>query len=174
MTIDRSLFVGSSSNRAIIAFILALATILGAWGFQLIGGYIPCELCLGQRIPYYVGLPILAVVIGAWKITPAPLRIVATLCVMAIFIWGAYLGAYHAGVEWKFWPGPTACTGAGGGSFSDLSDLNTARVVPCDEVQWRFLGLSFAGYNAVISLVVAGLLSWSALGQYQRWRAKSE
>jgi disulfide bond formation protein DsbB len=165
--------LGQSSGRAIVAFCIGLLTILGAYGFQYIGGYVPCELCLGQRVPYYVGLPILAIVIAAWRIVPRPVRIVGCLLVMAIFLWGCYLGAYHAGVEWKFWPGPTSCTGAGGGiSFSDLNDINATRVVPCDEVQWRFAGLSFAGYNALISLLIAALLAWSALGQLRRGAAE--
>jgi len=172
MSLQGSGFSGRNSNRANAAFTIGLFTILAALCFQYIGGYIPCELCLGQRVPYYVGLPILALVIGSWKLVPVPLRIAATLVVMAIFLWGAYLGAYHAGVEWGLWPGPTSCTGAGAGvSFGDLNNINATRVVPCDQVQWRFLGISFAGYNALISLLISALLAWSALGQFRRWRA---
>src|SRR5262249_49987678 len=70
----------------------------------------------------------------------------------------AGLGAYHAGVEWGWWQGPTDCSGAPNfGSGSLLDRLNNVRVVRCDEVQWRFLGLSLAGYNALISLVVAAI-----------------
>ncbi len=75
----------------------------------------------------------------------------------------AAYGAYHAGVEWKFWPGPSSCTGApslslGGGSL--LDQLDKVKVVPCDVVQWRFLGISLAGYNALISLSMAALAAW--------------
>jgi disulfide bond formation protein DsbB len=70
------------------------------------------------------------------------------------------MGSYHAGVEWGFWPGPTACTGAGIGalSFDALSDLNAAHVVPCDVVQFRFLGISLAGYNALVMIASVLLL----------------
>ena len=67
----------------------------------------------------------------------------------------AGLGTYHAGVEWGFWQGPTDCTGPVGnlGSAGDLLErLDTVKVIRCDEVQWRFLGLSLAGYNVLISL----------------------
>jgi disulfide bond formation protein DsbB len=145
-----------------LAFLLGLAAILGAWGSELFGGLVPCELCLEQRLAYYWGLPVLALVLLLWHRLPRAVRLGGLVVAAAIFAWGTYLGAYHAGVEWGFWPGPTACTGAGGElSFSDLSNLNAApRVVPCDQVQFRFLGLSLAGYNALVSaaIVVALLL----------------
>ncbi|HTN60877.1 MAG TPA: disulfide bond formation protein B, partial [Devosia sp.] len=82
----------------------------------------------------------------------------------------AYMGIYHAGVEWGFWPGPTACTGGGIGeiSFDALSDLNAAHVVPCDVVQFRFLGISLAGYNALVMLASAALLLVSITAQTMR------
>ena len=75
----------------------------------------------------------------------------------------AWLGAYHAVVEWKFWQGPTDCTGPVGnfGSAGSLLDrLDTVKVVRCDEVQWRFLGLSLAGYNVLLSLLMAAIAGW--------------
>ena len=74
-----------------------------------------------------------------------------------------WLGAYHAGVEWKFWQGPTDCTGpvVNLGSAGDLLErLDTVKVIRCDEVQWRFLGLSLAGYNVLISLLMAAIAAW--------------
>lgn len=146
-----------------LAFLLGLAAILGAWGSELFGGLVPCELCLEQRLAYYWGLPVLALVLILWHRLPRAVLLAGLLVAAAIFAWGTYMGAYHAGVEWGFWPGPTACTGTGGEqSFSDLANLNAApRVVPCDQVQFRFLGISLAGYNALVSaaLVVALLVS---------------
>ena len=75
----------------------------------------------------------------------------------------AWLGAYHAGVEWGFWQGPTDCTGPVGnlGSAGSLLErLDTVKVIRCDEVQWRFLGLSLAGYNVLISLLMAAIAAW--------------
>jgi disulfide bond formation protein DsbB len=166
-------FTGENSNRANTAFTIGVLTILAALCFEYIGGYKPCELCLGQRIPYYVGLPLLAILLIQWKRLPViAIRIPATLLIAAIFIWGTYLGAFHAGVEWGFWPGPTACTSTvtSGLDFNSLNNLNDTKVVPCDVVQWRFLGLSFAGHNAVLSAIISGFLIWSAMGQIGRER----
>ena len=75
----------------------------------------------------------------------------------------AWLGGYHAGVEWKFWQGPTDCTGPVvdlGSAGNLLERLDTVKVIRCDEVQWRFLGLSLAGYNVLISLLMAAIAAW--------------
>ena len=155
---------GTPRTLALFAFLLALAAILGAWGSQLFGGLIPCELCLAQREPYYYGLPLLALLLLLWpRLTPA-IRLIGLGLVSVIFLWCAGLGIYHAGVEWKFWPGPTACTGTGEGlSFKDLSNINDAKVIPCDQVQFRFLGISLAGYNALVMLGAVALLARAAL-----------
>lgn len=151
-----------------LAFLLGLAAIAGAWGSQLFGGLVPCELCLEQRLPYYWGLPILALVLIFWNRLPLAVWYVAIALVALIFLWSTFMGGYHAGVEWGFWPGPTACTGAGGGvSFEDLSNIDAAKVIPCDAVQFRFLGISLAGYNALVSLAVAALLVFAMVKQAQ-------
>ena len=158
-------------KAAILAFLLGLATIFGALGSEYIGGLQPCELCLEQRLAYYWGLPILAAILVLWNRLPLTVWYIAMAVVTAIFVWGTYMGVYHAGVEWGFWPGPTACTGTGTGiSFDDLGDINAARVVPCDVVQFRFLGISLAGYNALISLAIVGLLLIAIGDQWRRGR----
>ncbi|MGB3025701.1 disulfide bond formation protein B [Paradevosia shaoguanensis] len=155
-----------------IAFVLGFAAIAGAWGSQLLGGLVPCELCLEQRLAYYWGLPILALVLLLWNRLPLLVWYIAMGIVALIFVWSTYMGGYHAGVEWGFWPGPTACTGTGDGiSFNDLNNIDAARVVPCDAVQFRFLGISLAGYNALVSLVIVALLVFSIIKQAQGRRA---
>jgi disulfide bond formation protein DsbB len=151
-----ALIFGSSRHLALAALALGLATIIGAFGFQYIGGYLPCELCYQQRVPYYAGLPVLAALVIAWPIPPRMLKLIGLLISAGIFVYSAYLGIYHAGVEWGFLPGPTACTGVGEvGGFDALSNLDASAVVPCDRAQWRFLGISFAGYNGLISLAIS-------------------
>ena len=163
----------NNSNFANAAFMVGFFTIAGAWGFELIGGYIPCELCLAQRIPYYLGLPILGATIVLWKKLPPFITLMLTLLVGVIFLWSIYLGAFHSGVEWKFWAGPTACSGTGQSlSFTDLSDLSDAAIVPCDEPEFRFLGISFAGYNALISSLIVLLLARSSFGQFKSMKAQ--
>lgn len=169
---------GSRTDRgrlvAGLAFLLGLAAILGAWGSQIFGGLVPCELCLEQRMAYYWGLPVLALVLILWNRLPRRVLVIGLLLAAAIFAWGTYMGVYHAGVEMKLWPGPTACTGTGVEiSFSDLTNLNATRVVPCDAIQWRdpVLGITLAGYNALVSAaIVLALLVSAAIG---RGRASS-
>lgn len=152
-----------------VAFALGLAAILGALGSQVFGGLQPCELCLEQRLPYYWGLPILALVLILWNRLPLPVWYLAMTIVAALFAWGAWLGGYHSGVEWGFWPGPTACTGVGNALSMDmLNDLQP--VIGCDVVQFRFLGISLAGYNALISLAIVALLVSAMVFQWRRSR----
>lgn len=154
-----SLTADRSRLLAAIAFVLGLATIAGAWGSQLIGGLVPCELCLEQRLAYYWGLPVLALILIFWSRLPRTAWLVAMAIALLIFVWSTWMAGYHAGVEWGFWPGPTACSGTGVTvSFQDLTNINATRVVPCDAVQWRFLGLSLAGYNALISAAIVLML----------------
>ncbi|MDC9826464.1 disulfide bond formation protein B [Devosia sp. ZB163] len=142
-----------------ISFVLGLATIAGAWGSQLIGGLVPCELCLEQRLPYYLGLPVLALILIFWNRLPRIVWYVAMAIAIATFVWSTWLAGYHSGVEWHWWPGPTACTGTGVTvNFNDLNNINATRVIPCDAVQFRFLGLSLAGYNALISIAIVAML----------------
>ncbi len=154
----------ASRSLAALAFAGGLATILGAWGFQIIGGFVPCELCYQQRWPYYIALPILFLVLVFWTRLPQAARVAGLLVVAAIFAWSLYLGAFHAGVEWGFWPGPTSCTGIGDGiDFNALGNLDETRVVPCDRPQIRILWLSFAGWNALISAGLVAVLGLAAL-----------
>jgi disulfide bond formation protein DsbB len=148
-----------------IVFAVGLATIAAAWGFELIGGFEPCKLCLEQRVPYYVGLPValaalLAALAGAKPTVPRMLLIVAGL----IFAFNVYLGGYHAGAEWGWWAGPADCgdTGAADAGGDLLAQLETIRIVSCSEASWRFLFLSFAGWNFVISLFLAAVALWGA------------
>jgi disulfide bond formation protein DsbB len=164
-----SIFHPLDKKTAGVAFVLGLLTILGALGSQYFGGLQPCDLCLEQRLAYYYGLPILFAVLVTWNRLPLPVWYIAMAIVTAIFAWGIYMGAYHAGVEWGFWPGPTACAGVGGEmSFESLNNMTP--VIGCDAVQFRFLGISLAGYNALISLAIVALLLVSITAQARRHR----
>ncbi|MFL6808036.1 MAG: disulfide bond formation protein B [Bradyrhizobium canariense] len=139
----------------------AAATIAGAWFFQLVLGIVPCPLCLEQRYAYYLAIPLgLLIALAARSGAPKPLLLAGLAILVLASLANAGLGTYHAGVEWGFWKGPTDCSGpvVNLGSATDLlSRLDTVKVVRCDEVQWRFLGLSLAGYNVLISLLMAGI-----------------
>jgi disulfide bond formation protein DsbB len=155
-----------------LAFVLGLVAILGALGSQVFGGLVPCELCLEQRMAYYWGLPVLAAILVLWNRLPLPVWYIGMAVAALIFAWGTYMGAFHAGVEWGFWPGPTACTGLGTGdlSFGDLGGDEIEAVIPCDHVQFRFLGISLAGYNALVSLAIVALLVIAIVDQVRRGR----
>jgi len=147
----------SLQRTALAILIAALATIGGALVFEHGFGLRPCKLCLEQRNPYYLAIPI---ALAALVLPPRFTRI-ALVFLALIFLVGAGLGAYHAGVEWGFFAGPNDCGGAPAptaGSMDDfLRQLQTTRVVSCTEAAWRFLGLSLAGWNVVISLALAAL-----------------
>jgi disulfide bond formation protein DsbB len=148
----------AAAAAALIAAVGA-ATILGAYFFQYVLKYQPCPLCLEQRIPYYVGIP-LAVVVAVATARRAPrLLLVAGFAALAsAMLIGMALGVYHAGVEWHLWQGPQECSGSApdfGRAGSLLDKLNEIRVVRCDEAPWRLFGLSLAGYNALISAALA-------------------
>ena len=162
---DRARLAPQTAALAIAA--IAAATIGGAWYFQLVLGLTPCPLCLDQRVLYYVVIP-LALLLAAIARDPGRANHVrAGFHVLAfLFVIAAAIGVYHAGIEWKFWAGPAACTGATLAPSGDiLSSLKEpVRVVPCDEASWRLFGISLAGYNALI----AGALALFALAVARR------
>jgi disulfide bond formation protein DsbB len=134
------------------------ATILGAWFFQYALGLRPCPLCLEQRYAYYFAIPLaVMIILGDQVGAKRRVLIAALLAIAAGMFWNTYLGVYHSGIEWKWWPGPQECSGALGDIRSGgplINQLETMSVVRCDEAAWRFLGLSLAGYNALISLTL--------------------
>lgn len=172
LTMDRAsgpaLAVERAAIPALALFVISLGTLLGAWFFQYVVGLAPCPLCLEQRIPYYIVIPLsLLLAVAARARAPRWLVGAAFALILAVALAGAGLGAYHAGVEWHFWPGPADCSGplanlTTGGSL--LDQLNGVHVVRCDEAAWRFLGLSLAGYNVLISLAMAAISAFALRG----------
>jgi disulfide bond formation protein DsbB len=162
----------AATRAALAVMAVAAATLAGAWFFQLVLEILPCPLCLEQRYAYYFAVPFAGLVAFA-SARGAPRGVVlAGLVILALAALGnAILGGYHAGVEWKFWPGPTDCTGSGfnpGKAGSLFDNLDKVKIVRCDEVQFRFLGISLAGYNAVISLLMAAIAGWGIAGTARR------
>jgi disulfide bond formation protein DsbB len=156
-----------TQTRAAIFLVLAMAaTVGGALAFQYLGGFIPCKLCLEERIPYYIGVPVmvLAAISAGLRWPPIVTRVLLAIG-GALMVWSLYMAVYHSGVEWKWWPGPTDCGAVASpstGGKGILDALNTFVPPACDEAAGRFLGLSFAGWNAVASLILAAVAWWSA------------
>jgi disulfide bond formation protein DsbB len=152
-----------STIRAIwLILVIAVLTIGAAWYFELVLGYVPCELCLDQRIPYYVAIPLAAIVlICAARGMASTILHIALVLLALIFLVNAGLGIYHSGVEWHLWAGPTGCSGkmvSGPGNAADLMNaMNHTKVVSCEDAAWRLFGISMAGWNALISAGLAAI-----------------
>ena len=143
-----------------IALLLPAALLAGAWGSQLFGGLVPCEMCHWQRWPHYaaVVIAVLAFIVPGM----ANRRGLVWLAALAIAISGA-IGIYHAGTEYHWWAGMTACTSdiKSGGSTEDmLKAIMAAPIVRCDQPQWTLFGISLAGFNAIFSLGGALIVAW--------------
>ncbi|MBZ3693321.1 disulfide bond formation protein B [Phyllobacterium calauticae] len=147
-------------KTAVFLLLAMIVTVGSALGFQYIGGYLPCKLCLEQRFPYYAGIPLmaLAVLAAAFRWPAALTRTLLALGGILMLI-GLGLAVFHSGVEWKFWPGPTDCTAVSMSITTNagnlLNDMNAIHPPACDTAALRVLGLSFAGWNAIASLILA-------------------
>lgn len=146
-----------------VAAAVSAAMLAAAHAFESFGGYAPCALCLRQREVYWTALAVAVVGLALMQLRRLPARAVCAVLGL-VFLVGLGTAAYHAGVEWKWWPGPTTCSGAGGGvavtgDLTALLEGKRVRPPACDEAAWRMFGLSMAGYNAIISagLVVVSL-----------------
>ena len=164
--------IGSNQIRMALLVSLGMIAAIGSvLGFQYIGGYIPCELCYLQREPYYyVAMPagfsaLIFALIGRPAVLVRLLLLITFLGLLAT----AGIGAYHSGVEWGFWPGPESCGAAVDGITGNASDLlsSLANTKPpaCNEAAGRFLGISFAGWNVIVSLIMASMAWHGAFGR---------
>jgi disulfide bond formation protein DsbB len=155
----------SMTRTAPLAILILAGAVVGAALLsQYWGGLRPCELCLYERWPYYAVavLALVAILAGQRYLSRAALALAALL-----FAAGAVLAFYHAGVEWHWFAGPTACTGLAldTGSVAALrAQLLATPPVRCDEVQWSLFGISLAGWNFVASVLLAVISYFAALG----------
>ena len=139
----------SADQGILICGALSASLYAGALWFQHVGGMMPCSLCLWQRWPHII--IVLLAVIALFVRLPHLVLMAIAITAATSFI----LAAYHTGVEWQLWSGPSGCTAslASSGDLTSLTDsLLATPVVRCDEVAWSFLGLSMAGWNSLFSL----------------------
>jgi disulfide bond formation protein DsbB len=139
----------------ILAAAGSAALMLGALAFQHLGGMAPCKLCIWQRWPHGAAIALG----GVAALALLPVWLVASLGAVAALS-TAGIGFYHTGVERGWWEGPAACSGGpvAGQSAQDLfAQIMAAPLVRCDEVPWEMLGLSMASWNALASLMLAGV-----------------
>ena len=155
-------------GAALAVLVGAALTVGGALVFEHGLGYVPCKLCLTERVPYYLAVPLAAL---AFIVPERGTRLLLGLIAL-VLLYGAGLGTYHAGAEWGWWAGPSDCgggSGAGPAEVGDfLKDLEAKQIVDCTKAAWSFLGLSLAGWNAVIAAALGSLAGTAALRSRSR------
>ncbi len=164
--------IGTNQIRMAMLVSLGMIAVIGTvLGFQHIGGYVPCQLCYTQRLPYYyVAMPagFLALVLAMAGGPALLVRLLLLITVLGLLT-TAGIAIYHSGVEWSFWPGPESCGAAvdavGTDAGSLLSSLANTKPPSCAEAAGRFLGLSFAGWNVVVALIMATFAWKGAFGR---------
>lgn len=151
------------TDRLRLAHLLLLlgpsALLGGAFAFQYIGGLHPCEMCIWQRWPHAIAL-----ILGslALFVPSAGKRALLLLAALAELV-TAGIGVFHAGVEQRWWQGPSACSATDLGSGDFFSNVMATPVVQCDQIAWSLAGISMAGYNAIFSGLIAGVALWLIL-----------
>lgn len=140
-----------------LAVLVPGSLLAGALGSQHLGGLNPCEMCYWQRYPHWAALALG----GLSFFLPRRARLLTLLAAVAIAVSGA-IGVFHTGVEAGWWEGLTACAATANGASADelLKSILATPLVRCDQVQWAFLGLSLAAWNAIISLFAAASIAW--------------
>ena len=166
-TLERALLIGGGTSALLLA---------GAHAFEHFGNLPPCPLCLDQRTVHWVALALALLTAAILRIRKTRPLAPAGLGLMALtFAYSTWLSGYHTGVEWKFWPGPPTCSASGPIIIENPADLlkqlESAPIVSCSDAAWRMFGISMAGYNALISLALAGLLGYAAYHFYRKARA---
>ena len=159
-------------TAAAAIFVVGLLTIGGFFYFQYVLGYPPCPLCLDQRNAFYVCVPLAALLwLGGGHGASRKVMIAGFAVIALVMLWNTGLSAYHAGVEWKFWPGPQDCSGPinnFGAASNMLKQLQNIRIVRCDEAAWRLFGISLAGYDVLVSLFLAATAALGIKASFAR------
>ena len=160
---ERGALREASWAARLIALLLPAALLFGALGSQYLGGLYPCEMCYWQRWPHGAAIAF-AVLALASPLNSSRSRTFTLLAAAAIAISGA-IGVYHAGVEAGIFEGFTTCTSLASGASTEelLRQITQAPIIRCDQVQFAFLGISMAGWNAILSLGGAAVIAWLTL-----------
>jgi disulfide bond formation protein DsbB len=159
-------------SAAAIIVIVGILTMAGVYFVQYVMLLAPCPLCLEQRYAFYVCVPLAALLwLGASHGASPKVLMLGFIVIAAFMLWNTALASYHAGVEWKFWQGPTDCSGPIdkiGSVGNMLNQLQRISLVRCDEAAIRILGISLSGYDALVSLFLAAVAAWGARAAWAR------
>jgi disulfide bond formation protein DsbB len=159
--------VTSLQRAKVLALLVPAALLAGAYGSEIWGGLFPCEMCWWQRYAHFAALAAatLAFVLARLPDRGRSFVWLAALCILA----SGAIGAYHAGVEAGVFEGFTQCTSTASGSAADLlKSILEAPLVRCDQVQFEFLGISMAGWNAILSIGFALVILWLSIRRPRR------
>lgn len=164
------------SAAAIIA-VIGMLTMAAVYYVQYVMLLAPCPLCLEQRMAFYVSIPLAALLwLGASFGASKKVLVLGFVVIAGVMLWNTGLSTYHAGVEWKWWPGPNDCSGPIdkiGSVTNMLNQLQRISLVRCDEAAIRIFGISMSGYDALVSLFLALVAAWGAKFAWAR-RADEE
>ena len=152
------------NNPLVLTLIMSASLLIGAYGFQYIGGMEPCDLCWPQRYAHMAILGLSAIGLIFKNIRPA-----LSWATLAALEASFAIAGYHAGVEQKWWKGPETCTSDGLAQSTDMDSLfdsmMEAKLVLCDEIPWEMFGISMAGYNFLISFGVALFVTFALISR---------
>jgi disulfide bond formation protein DsbB len=143
----------------LLAALVPAGLLAGAHGSQYLGGLVPCEMCYWQRWPHFAALAFALLSYALINRLPDRGRSLVWLAALAMLVSGG-IGAYHAGVELGIFEGITQCTST---SAVSVSDILSAPLIRCDQVQWELLGISMAGWNAIVSIGFGLGILWLSL-----------
>ncbi|NNE58884.1 MAG: disulfide bond formation protein B [Hellea sp.] len=150
----------AAKNIPVFALVISGGLISGAWFFQFVLGYSPCTMCYWQRWAHWGVLALAALMLIASRAGQNHSKLFAALIGLA-FLVSFGLALWHVGVEYKWWAGPQTCAVSSVDIEFDINDplggLDNVKPPACSVAAWRFLGLSMAGWNAVVSLGAAVL-----------------
>ena len=161
---------------AAIVTIVGVLTIAAVYYVQYVMLLAPCPLCLEQRLAFYVSVPLAALLwLGAGHGASRKVLMLGFIVILGFMLWNTALSTYHAGVEWKWWQGPTDCSGPIdkiGSVGNMLNQLQRISLVRCDEAAIRLFGISLSGYDVLVSLFLVVVAAWGAKAAWARQESR--
>ena len=142
----------AARTARILAFAVPAALLGGAYISQYVFGLYPCEMCWWQRYAHFAALAL-----GVLALVRPSARVLTAMAGVAILFAGL-IGGYHAGVEYGWWQGLTACTSQIDMSADPLEAISAGPLIRCNQVQWALFGISLAGFNFLLSTAAASAI----------------
>lgn len=158
----------------VLALLASAAMLAAAHAFEQIGGLYPCPLCLRQREVYWALIAMTLTGLALWRLVPKRRFLVAlNVLIGLVFLTGVVVAFYHAGVEWKIFPPPNGCSGGPGTDPMNFGDIDQPmNIALCTDAPFYIAGLSMAGWNGVISALLAGISFAAAAITFRHYRTK--